>query len=48
MSTTPGLTFTTSDGRYYTGKTPQDGNNILLIRARNLEIVNRTNRFSQQ
>ena len=27
-----GFYFSTSDGRYYTGKTPQDGNNLLLIR----------------
>jgi hypothetical protein len=32
MSSTPDFTFLTSDGRYYTGKTPQDGNNLLLIR----------------
>jgi hypothetical protein len=28
-----GFYFSTSDGKYYTGKTPQDGNNLLLFRA---------------
>ena len=25
-----GFYFSTSDGKYYTGKTPQDGDNLLL------------------
>jgi hypothetical protein len=33
-----GFYFSTSDGRYYTGKTPQDGNNLLLIRGENRDI----------
>ena len=38
-----GKYFSTSDGRFYTGATPQDGNNQELLKKPNLKPKNRPN-----